>query len=213
MSRLIFEARRRLPAPETRKGTITIEAPPSLPRLVPPSLLRRVLPYLIVILIVGMIVALFATGMRMISPTMLFFPFVAAAGRDRALPRVRQQAAHRGGRRRTRRLPALPLGGPGQRPCPGRRSACGAGVVASRTGSARRGARHPQAVGARPGRHRFPGGAHRSDRCAAEHRACGSRTPQTRSTWNRWRTPPFAACSTCKMVRSNRSRRDNFSET
>ncbi|MDF2582084.1 MAG: secretion protein EccC [Mycobacterium sp.] len=76
MSRLIFEARRRLPAPEARKGTITIEAPPSLPRLVPPSLLRRVLPYLIVILIVGMIVALFATGMRMISPTMLFFPFV-----------------------------------------------------------------------------------------------------------------------------------------
>ena len=52
MSRLIFEARRRLPAPEVRKGTITIEAPPSLPRLVPPSLLRRVLPYLIVILIV-----------------------------------------------------------------------------------------------------------------------------------------------------------------
>ncbi|MCF6386773.1 type VII secretion protein EccCa [Mycobacterium sp. MBM] len=76
MSRLIFEARRRLPVPEARKGTITIEAPPSLPRLVPPSLLRRVLPYLIVILIVGMIVALFATGMRMISPTMLFFPFV-----------------------------------------------------------------------------------------------------------------------------------------
>nr|WP_313777121.1 type VII secretion protein EccCa [Mycobacterium sp.] len=76
MSRLIFEARRRLPAPEARKGTITIEAPPSLPRLVPPSLLRRVLPYLIVILIVGMIVALFATGMRMVSPTMLFFPFV-----------------------------------------------------------------------------------------------------------------------------------------
>ncbi|CDQ43467.1 type VII secretion protein EccC [Mycolicibacterium neoaurum] len=76
MSRLIFEARRRLPIPEVRKGAITIEAPPSLPRLVPPSLLRRVLPYLIVILIVGMIVALFATGMRMISPTMLFFPFV-----------------------------------------------------------------------------------------------------------------------------------------
>ncbi|MEH3131539.1 MAG: type VII secretion protein EccCa [Mycolicibacterium neoaurum] len=76
MSRLIFEARRRLPVPEVRKGAITIEAPPSLPRLVPPSLLRRVLPYLIVILIVGMIVALFATGMRMISPTMLFFPFV-----------------------------------------------------------------------------------------------------------------------------------------
>ena len=76
MSRLIFEARRRISVPSTRKGTITIEAPPELPRLVPPSLLRRVLPYLIVILIVGMIVALVATGMRLISPTTLFFPFV-----------------------------------------------------------------------------------------------------------------------------------------
>ncbi len=57
-------------------GTLTIEAPPELPRVVPPSLLRRVLPYLIVILIVGMIVALVATGMRLISPTTLFFPFV-----------------------------------------------------------------------------------------------------------------------------------------
>ncbi|MDV3125748.1 type VII secretion protein EccCa [Mycobacterium sp. 21AC1] len=76
MSRLIFEHQRRLPPPTTRKGTIAIEPPPELPRMVPPSLLRRVLPYLIVILIVGMIVALFATGMRMISPTMLFFPFV-----------------------------------------------------------------------------------------------------------------------------------------
>ncbi|MEV3903368.1 type VII secretion protein EccCa [Mycobacterium sp. NPDC050551] len=76
MSRLIFEAHRRLPQPITRKGTITIEPPPELPRLVPPSLLRRVLPYLIVILIVGMIVALVATGMRLISPQILFFPFV-----------------------------------------------------------------------------------------------------------------------------------------
>jgi type VII secretion protein EccCa/type VII secretion protein EccCb len=76
MSRLIFEAQRRLPPPPTRKGTITIEPPPELPRLVPPSLLRRVLPYLIVLLIVGMIVALVATGMRLISPTTLFFPFV-----------------------------------------------------------------------------------------------------------------------------------------
>ncbi|WP_326548397.1 type VII secretion protein EccCa [Mycolicibacterium sp. ND9-15] len=76
MSRLIFEARRRIPVPTTRKGTITIEAPPELPRVIPASLLRRVLPYLIVILIVGMIVALFATGMRLISPTTLFFPFV-----------------------------------------------------------------------------------------------------------------------------------------
>ena len=76
MSRLIFEARRRVPPPSTRKGTITIEAPPELPRVIPPSLLRRAMPYLIVILIVGMIVALVATGIRLISPQTLFFPFV-----------------------------------------------------------------------------------------------------------------------------------------
>ena len=76
MSRLIFEARRRLAPPSTRKGTITIEAPPELPRVIPPSLLRRAMPFLIVILIVGMIVALVATGMRVISPQTLFFPFV-----------------------------------------------------------------------------------------------------------------------------------------
>lgn len=76
MSRLIFEHRKRVPPPVSRKGTITIEPPPELPRVVPPSLLRRALPYLIVILIVGMIVALVATGLRLISPTTLFFPFV-----------------------------------------------------------------------------------------------------------------------------------------
>ncbi len=76
MSRLIFEPRRRLPPPMIRKGTITIEAPPELPRVIPASLLRRALPFLIVILIVGMIVALFATGMRLISPQTMFFPFV-----------------------------------------------------------------------------------------------------------------------------------------
>ena len=76
MSRLIFEARRRLAPPSSRKGTITIEAPPELPRVIPPSLLRRAMPYLIVILIVGMIVAMVATGMRLISPQTLFFPFV-----------------------------------------------------------------------------------------------------------------------------------------
>ncbi|MCX2933422.1 type VII secretion protein EccCa [Mycobacterium sp. CVI_P3] len=76
MSRIIFEAHRRLPAPLVRKGAITIEAPPELPRAVPASLLRRALPLLIVMLIVGMIVALFATGMRLISPQILFFPFV-----------------------------------------------------------------------------------------------------------------------------------------
>jgi DNA segregation ATPase FtsK/SpoIIIE, S-DNA-T family len=76
MSRLIFEHRKRVAAPVVRRGTITIEPPPELPRVVPPSLLRRALPYLIVILIVGMIVALVATGLRLISPTTLFFPFV-----------------------------------------------------------------------------------------------------------------------------------------
>jgi ESX secretion system protein EccC len=76
MSRLIFEARRRLPPPATRKGTISIEAPPELPRVIPPSLLRRALPVVIVMLIVGMIVAMVATGMRAISPQTLFFPFV-----------------------------------------------------------------------------------------------------------------------------------------
>ncbi|GFG74009.1 type VII secretion protein EccCa [Mycobacterium botniense] len=76
MSRLIFETRRRLPPPAVRKGTISIEPPPELPRVIPPSLLRRALPYLIVILIVGMVVAMIATGMRLISPQTLFFPFV-----------------------------------------------------------------------------------------------------------------------------------------
>ena len=76
MSRLIFEARRRLPSPATRKGSINIEAPPELPRVIPPSLLRRALPVVIVLLIVGMIVAMVATGMRLISPQTLFFPFV-----------------------------------------------------------------------------------------------------------------------------------------
>jgi DNA segregation ATPase FtsK/SpoIIIE, S-DNA-T family len=76
MSRLIFEARRRLPAPITRKGTISIEAPPELPRVIPPSMLRRALPVVIVLLIVGMIVAMVATGIRLISPQTLFFPFV-----------------------------------------------------------------------------------------------------------------------------------------
>lgn len=76
MSRLIFEARRRLAPPSVRQGTITIEAPPELPRVIPPSFLRRAMPYVLVILIVGMIVALVATGMRVISPQTLFFPFV-----------------------------------------------------------------------------------------------------------------------------------------
>ncbi len=83
MSRLIFEARRRLPVPPVDSGTITIEPPPELPRLVPASFLQRALPVVIVVLIVGMVIAMVATGMRLVSPVMLFFPFallVAAAG-------------------------------------------------------------------------------------------------------------------------------------
>ena len=76
MSRLVFEPHRRLPPPPAPARSITIEPPPELPRLVPAPLLRRALPYLIVLLIVGMVVALFATGMRVLSPQMLFFPFV-----------------------------------------------------------------------------------------------------------------------------------------
>ncbi|GAY17436.1 type VII secretion protein EccCa [Mycobacterium sp. shizuoka-1] len=76
MSRLIFEAGRRIPGPATHKGAIVIESPPELARVIPPSLLRRALPFLIVFLIVGMIVAMVATGMRLISPQTLFFPFV-----------------------------------------------------------------------------------------------------------------------------------------
>ncbi len=76
MSRLIFEPHRRLPRPPIRQGTITIESPPELPRVIPPSMLKRALPVVIVVLIVGMIVALVATGIRVISPQTLFFPFV-----------------------------------------------------------------------------------------------------------------------------------------
>lgn len=76
MSRLIFETHRRLPRPQIREGAITIEPPPELPRAIPPSMLKRALPVVIVALIVGMIVALVATGIRVISPQTLFFPFV-----------------------------------------------------------------------------------------------------------------------------------------
>ncbi|MDI3313397.1 MAG: type VII secretion protein EccCa [Mycobacterium sp.] len=93
MSRLIFEARRRLPPPPVRKGTIVIEAPPQLPRVIPPSLLRRALPFLIVMLIVGMVIALVATGIRLISPQTLFFPFVLL---------LAATALYRGGANKTR---------------------------------------------------------------------------------------------------------------
>ena len=75
-------------------------------------------------------------------------PVRAAAGGDRALSRQRQQDAHRGGRRRTRRLPALPVGGPGQHPDPGRPAAGCRAVVPSRAGGTGHGARIPPSVGA-----------------------------------------------------------------
>ena len=78
---------------------------------------------MIVILIVGMIVALVATGMRVISPQTLFFPFVLLLAATALYRGNRQQDAHRGGRRRAGRLPALPVGGPRQHPGPGRRAA------------------------------------------------------------------------------------------
>jgi S-DNA-T family DNA segregation ATPase FtsK/SpoIIIE len=86
MSRLIFEARRRLPSPVARKGSITIEAPPELPRAIPPSLLKRALPVVIVLLIVGMVVAMVATGMRLISADPVL-PVRVAAGGHRVFPR------------------------------------------------------------------------------------------------------------------------------
>ena len=64
-------------------------------------------------------------------PADLVLPVRAAVGGDRALSRQRQQDAHRGSRRRTGRLPAVPVGGPGQHPDPGRRAACSRAVVPS----------------------------------------------------------------------------------
>ncbi|MGL6236516.1 MAG: type VII secretion protein EccCa [Segniliparus sp.] len=76
MTRVLFEAKRRLPAPPARSGVIVVEPPPELPRLVPPSLMRRAMPWVIGLLVVGMVVAMVATGLRLITPQTLFFPFV-----------------------------------------------------------------------------------------------------------------------------------------
>ncbi|EFV14572.1 type VII secretion protein EccC [Segniliparus rugosus] len=76
MSRLIFEPRRRLPAPASPEGSVLVEAPPQLPRTLPPSFLRRAMPVVLVALIIGMVVSLVASGIRLISPQTLFFPFV-----------------------------------------------------------------------------------------------------------------------------------------
>ena len=88
---------------------------------------------LIVVLIVGMIVAMVATGMRLISPQTLFFPSSSCWRPPRSTAAPTTSCARKG-RRRTRRLPALPVGGPRQHPRPGRRSARRAAVVASRSG-------------------------------------------------------------------------------
>jgi S-DNA-T family DNA segregation ATPase FtsK/SpoIIIE len=76
MSRLIFEPHRRIAPPNAPASTVLVEAPPQLPRTLPPSFLRRALPFVLVILIIGMVVALIASGARLISPQTLFFPFV-----------------------------------------------------------------------------------------------------------------------------------------
>lgn len=102
-------------------------------------------------------------------------PVRAVAGRDRDVPRQRQQDAHRGGRRRTRRLPALPVGGPGQHPHPGRRPARRRAVVASRAQRTGHGARIAPPVGARPARPGLPGAARRPPPRAAGHHAAGQR--------------------------------------
>ena len=196
MSRLIFEARRRLAPPVTRKGTINIEAPPELPRVIPPSFLRRAMPYVLVILIVGMVVALFATGMRLISPQTLFFPFVlllaATAmyrGNDnktrteevdaeradylRYLSVVRDNIRTQAAQQRAAAAVVAPRAdGPG-RACPGR---AGSGSVTRTT---------PTSWCCGPA----------GTRCPWPPR-CGSTTPRTRSTWNRCRTAHYAACST-----------------
>ena len=195
MSRLIFEARRRVPPPSTRKGTITIEAPPELPRVIPPSLLRRAMPYLIVILIVGMIVALVATGMRVISPQTLFFPFVlllaATAlyrGNDNKM-RTEEVDAERADYLRylsvvrdNIRTQAAEQRAAAQwsHPDPA--------TLASVPGSRRQWERDPHDpdfLVLRAGRHHVPWPPR-----------CGSTTPPTRSIWNRCRTAPYVACST-----------------
>ncbi len=78
-------------------------------------------------------------------------PVRAAAGGDRAVPGIGQQDAHRGGRRRARRLPPLPLGRPGQCARPRRRATCRSALVPSGTRCTGQCSGDPQAVGTRPG--------------------------------------------------------------
>ena len=102
-------------------------------------------------------------------------PIRAAAGRHGVLPRRRQQVAHRRSRRRARRLPALPVGGPGQHPGPGRRATRRGRMVAPGTGGSGRHPRVATAVGTRPAGRRLPGGACRRALGGVGHRAAGQR--------------------------------------
>ncbi|OOK69036.1 ESX-3 secretion system eccC3 domain protein [Mycobacterium kansasii] len=195
MSRLIFEARRRLTPPTTRKGTITIEAPPQLPRVIPPSLLRRAMPYLMGILIVGMIVAMVATGMRLISPQTLFFPFVmllAATslfrGNDNKM-RTEEVDAERADYLRYLSVVRDNI----------------RAQAAEQRAAAQWSHPEPEALASVPGsRRQWERDPHDPDFLvlrAGRHSArwllrCGSTTPLTKSTWNRCRTAHYAACST-----------------
>ena len=195
MSRLIFEARRRLPPPATRKGSINIEAPPELPRVIPPSLLRRALPVVIVMLIVGMIVAMVATGMRVISPQTLFFPFVLL---------LAATALFRGGdnKSRTEEVDA-------ERADYLRYLSVVRDNIRTQAAAAARGREwsHPEPAdlatvpGSRRQWERDPqDGDFLVVRAGVTRRPwpprCGSTTPPTRSTWNRCRTAHYAACWT-----------------
>lgn len=195
MSRLIFEARRRLAPPSSHQGTIIIEAPPELPRVIPPSLLRRALPYLIGILIVGMIVALVATGMRVISPQTLFFPFVlllaATAlyrGNDKKM-RTEEVDAERADYLRYLSVVRDNI----------------RAQAAEQRASALWSHPDPAALASVPGsRRQWERDPHDPDfwccgPAGTRYRwllRCESTTPPTRSTWNRCRTVHYAACST-----------------
>lgn len=76
MSRLLFDSRERIERPRIPDNTIQIEAPSQLPRLVPVSMLRKTLPIFVGILVVVLIVCMVFTGMRIISPQMLIYPFM-----------------------------------------------------------------------------------------------------------------------------------------
>lgn len=195
MSRLIFEARRRLAPPVTRKGTIAIEALPELPRVIPPSFLRRAMPYVLVILIVGMIVALFATGMRLISPQTLFFPFVLL---------LAATAMYRGNDNKTRTEEVDAERADYLRYLSVVRDNIRTQAAAQRA-AAQWSHPEPAALAAVPGsRRQWERDPHDPDflvlRAGRHHvpwrPRCGSTTPRTKSTWNRCRTAHYAACST-----------------